>query len=96
MFRYLPSCFAPDIVLRRKMCSFTALGLTEHEASGTKSLQDQHDTALIEGAGRAKCGAACRAYGVVLAAYGHRRCQRLRAAEGRGFLLRPTLRHFGT
>ena len=37
-----------DIVHRRKMCSFTALGLTEHEASGTKSLLDPHDLALME------------------------------------------------
>ena len=37
-----------DVVHRCKMCSFTALGLTEHEASGTKSFLDQHDMALMK------------------------------------------------
>ena len=32
-----------DIVHLGKMCSFTALGLTEHEASSTKALLHQHD-----------------------------------------------------
>ena len=30
------------------MCSFTALGLTEHEASGTRSLLNSHDVALMK------------------------------------------------
>ena len=37
-----------DIVQCRKMCSFIALGLTEHEASGTRSLLDQHDMAFMK------------------------------------------------
>ena len=36
-----------DISHCRKMCSFTALGPTEYEASGTKSLLEQHDIALM-------------------------------------------------
>ena len=37
-----------DIVHRRKMCSFSALGLTEYEASGMELLLDQHDMALMK------------------------------------------------
>ena len=37
-----------DIVHRRKMCSFTALGLSEHEASGIKSVLDEHEMALLK------------------------------------------------
>ena len=37
-----------DIVHRHTICSFTTLRLTEHEASGTKSLLNPHDLALMK------------------------------------------------
>ena len=37
-----------DNVHLRKMCSFTALGLSEHKAVGTNSLLDPHDLALLK------------------------------------------------